>query len=272
MRLDDWSEGSVLLGVDAGVALIELNRPDRGNAWNDDLERRYFEALEYTAESKAVRAVVVTGRGKCFCVGADMDGLDTAAKDQGASANLSYDHTSPLRHPKPLIAAINGACAGIGLVHALMCDVRYATPSAKFTTAFSRRGLIAEHGMSWVLPRLVGLGNSADLLLSGRVIQGQEAKRMGLVNDVCPPDELLDLALSYAQDLARECSPSSMLDIKRQLYGHVDLSLQEALKESNALMRASFLRDDFAEGVTSFVERRAPDFSPITETLDSRAH
>jgi enoyl-CoA hydratase/carnithine racemase len=163
-----------------------------------------------------------------------------------------------------VIAAINGACAGLGLVFALMCDLRFAAEGAKFTTAFARRGLIAEHGISWMLPRLVGPAVALDLLFSGRVLLGAEAAELGLVNRAVENDQALNEALAYARMLASECSPASMAAMKRQVYGDYTRGLDEALAGANALMLESFARPDFAEGVQSFVERRSPRFAPLS--------
>jgi len=169
----------------------------------------------------------------------------------------------PLSIPKPIIAAINGPCAGIGLVLALMCDLRLTSSDAKFTTAFARRGLVGEHGISWLLPRLVGPAHALDLLLSGRVLLGAEAAQLGLVNRAVEGD-VVEAALEYARELARECSPASMAAIKRRVYADLEATLPEAVDEANRLMGESFAAPDFAEGVQSFVERRPPQFAPLT--------
>jgi enoyl-CoA hydratase/carnithine racemase len=169
----------VLREIDQGVALLTLNRPDRLNAWTNEMHRQYFDLLDDCAARDDVRAIVVTGAGKGFCAGADMG--DLQALGDGGEVEGAFDqrpHTHARTIPKPVIAAVNGACAGLGLVHALMCDLRFAANEAKFTTAFARRGLVAEHGISWLLPRLVGPSRALDLLLSARVILGEEAASM----------------------------------------------------------------------------------------------
>jgi enoyl-CoA hydratase/carnithine racemase len=193
-----------------------------------------------------------------------MDDLQ-AIGDQGLQArdNDRRAQSFPLTVPKPVVAAINGACAGIGLVQALMCDIRFAAKGAKFTTAFARRGLVAEHGISWILPRLVGPARALDLLFSARVVLAEEAYELGLVNRVVEPDRLLDETLAYAADLAANCSPASMAIMKRQVYAAFEQGLGEALDEANGLMLESFGRDDFREGVQSFVEGRPPAFPPL---------
>jgi enoyl-CoA hydratase/carnithine racemase len=251
-----------------GIALITLNRPERLNAWNGELATRYFELLDEAAADDAVKVIVVTGAGKGFCAGADMDLLQAIGSGTGGGRGApgSADerpqhHTTTI--PKPVIAAINGACAGIGMVQALMCDMRFAAAGAKFTTAFSRRGLIAEYGMSWILPRLVGTSHALDLLLSGRVIVAEEAARMGLVNEVVEPEHLLDRVLEYAADVAVNCAPTSMSIMKQQVYRDQLRDLPAATDDAIALMKASLRRPDFKEGVASYLERRPPTFSPL---------
>jgi enoyl-CoA hydratase/carnithine racemase len=252
----------VLYELGDGVAKLTLNRPDRLNAWTADLEARYFGLLESCDRDPEVRVIVLTGAGKGFCAGADMEMLRGIGS--GATpAHAGKPQTFPLTIRKPILAAINGACAGLGLVHALMCDLRFAAAGAKFTTAFVRRGLVAEHGSSWVLPRVVGPSRALDLLLSGRVVLAEEALGMGLVDRVVAPHELQDTVAAYARDLAANCSPAAMAAIKHQVYRHYETDLATALRESNELMIASLKRPDFKEGVASFVEKRAPRFAPL---------
>lgn len=257
----------VLYSVDEGVALLTLNRPERLNAWTQELERAYFGALSECAADDAVRVIVVTGAGRGFCAGADMGELQALQAGELDVSAETHGERLPQTHPlsigKPIIAAVNGACAGLGLVQALMCDLRFAAAGAKFTTAFSRRGLVAEHGISWLLPRLVGQARALDLLLSARVVLAEEALELGLVNRVVEPDRLLDETLAYAADLAANCSPASMAIMKRQVYAAFEQGLGEALDEANGLMLESFGRDDFREGVQSFVEGRPPAFPPL---------
>ena len=164
-----------------------------------------------------------------------------------------------------MIAAINGACAGIGLCQAMMCDLRFAAAGAKFTTAFARRGLIAEHGSSWILPRLVGPARALDLLMSGRVFLAEEAAQLGVVNEVVEPELLLDRTLDYAADLAANSSPASMAVMKQQVYADYGVGVEEATNRSLPLMAASLRADDFREGVKSFVEKRPPSFAPLSQ-------
>jgi enoyl-CoA hydratase/carnithine racemase len=252
--------------VQDGVAVLTLNRPERLNAWTGEMERLYFGLLEECASREDVRVVVVTGAGRGFCAGADMQDLQALGENGLPATPSAADRrpqTFPLSIPKPIVAAINGACAGIGLVQALMCDIRFAAEGAKLTTAFSRRGLVAEHGISWILPRLVGPARALDLLLSGRVVLAGEAVELGLVNRALAPEKLLEETLAYARELASRCSPASMATMKRQVYIDLDRGLPDALAEADRLMVESFGAPDFVEGVASFVERRDPRFTPL---------
>ena len=252
--------------IEDGVAVLTLNRPDRLNAWTAEMEAAYFELLAECAERADVRAIVVTGAGRGFCAGADMEELRSIGEDGLEAAARGRDtrpQSFPLTIPKPIIAAINGPVAGIGLVQALMCDIRFAAEGAKITTAFSRRGLVAEHGISWILPRLIGPAGALDLLLSGRVLLAEEAAELGLVNRVLAPDRLLDETLGYAHEVVVHCSPASMATMKRQVYGDLERGLEEAVSEANRLMIESLRAPDFVEGVASFVERRDPQFAAL---------
>lgn len=253
----------VLYDVADGIATITFNRPDRLNAWTTALGERYFDLLDEAAGSPDVRVIVVTGAGRGFCAGADMDMLQ-GKDDGGAPGGATRLQTFPLSIPKPIVAAVNGACAGLGFVHAMLCDVRFAAAGAKFTTSFARRGLIAEHSISWILPRLVGTGAALDLLLSARVLLAEEAVQIGLVNKVVAPERLLDETYAYAREIAENCSPSAMATIKRQVYAHWDAPIDEALTEANELMAEFIAATDFKEGVLSYVEKRPPSFPPVT--------
>jgi enoyl-CoA hydratase/carnithine racemase len=256
----------VQMKLEAGVALLTLNRPERLNAWTDEMEHEYFALLDECAASEDVRVIVVTGAGRGFCAGADMQQLQDLSDgnvDQERRGAERRPQTYPLSVPKPIIAAINGPCAGIGLVQALMCDIRFAAEGAKMTTAFARRGLVAEHGIAWILPRLIGPARALDLLLSGRVVLAEEAASLGLVNRAIAPERLLEDALAYARELAIHCSPASMATMKRQVYADLERSLPDALAQADLAMVASFGAPDFAEGVSSFLERREPSFAAL---------
>lgn len=257
--------------LDTGVAVLTLNRPDRMNGWGGGLATTFYDRMDDAEADPGVRAVVVTGSGRAFCAGADMGDLTTiSAATVDAAAGTDVGKLVGARHPhflmglrKPVIAAINGACAGMGLTLALACDVRFAAEGAKFTTSFARRGLIAEYGISWILPRIVGTGVAMDLLLSGRVFFADEAARLGVVNEVVAPDELLARAIGYAQDIATNCAPSSLAVIKQQVYADTMRNVFDASDRAEKLMHESMQRPDFLEGITSFFEKRPPNFPPL---------
>lgn len=268
----------ILYGVENGVATVTLNRPDKLNAWTRQMERDVRDAMSEAANDDGVRAVVLTGAGRGFCAGADMSLLAAVGdEDPDARANASLsgpidggldlprDYSLKYTYfptvPKPIIGAINGPCAGLGLVMALYTDVRFAAESAVFTTAFARRGLIAEHGISWLLPRLVGQAAALDLMLSARKVDAAEALRMGLVNRVCPDSDLMDTVRAYAEDLAANVSPRSMAIMKRQLYTTPFQSLEQAVEDGNREMLLSFDSEDFKEGVAHFIEKRPAQFT-----------
>jgi enoyl-CoA hydratase/carnithine racemase len=255
---------SLLCSVEDGVAVLTFNRPEAANTWSVDLHVSYLDALRELAADDRVRAVVVTGAGRHFCAGADVSLLDAIQNGEDLPPELgSESFLEPIDFPKPLIAAINGPAAGIGLVHALLCDIRIASERALLTTSFVQRGLVAEHGISWLLPQLVGRGHALDLLLSSRRVGADEAGRIGLVHRVVPADDLLDEAVRYAHHLAENCSPAAMAVIKRQVTRHATLQLLEAERETLPLVEESLKGADFGEGVRSFIERRSARFAPL---------
>lgn len=249
---------------DAGVRTLTFNRPERRNGWGEDLEDAYYGHLTAAAADPDVRAVVVTGAGSTFCPGADMGRLDGLSQDGAVLPHRSVE--VPRNFPKPLIAAINGACAGVGLVQALFCHVRFAADTARFTTAFARRGLVAEYGIAWTLTRLVGTENATDLLLSARVFDAAEAHRLGLVSRVVPRDEVLAAARSYARDLAVHCAPRAVAVITRQLREAADSTYDEALRSAYAHVDRFIGGPDLREGVASFREQRAPRFLALEDS------
>jgi len=253
---------------ETGVALVILNRPERMNAWGGGLAAAFYAALDAAESDPAVRVVVVTGSGRAFCAGADMGDLSSI---ESANTDGDTDISTLVgeRHPhfvttlrKPVIAAINGACAGIGLTQALMCDVRFAAAGAKFTTAFARRGLIAEYGISWILPRVIGWGAALDLLLTGRVFYAEEAAALGMVSEVVAPADLLPHAIAYAEDIAANCAPSSLAVIKQQVYGDTMTDVFEASTHAEKLMHDSMLRPDFIEASPPSSKNVRPPFRP----------
>lgn len=274
-------EQHILTTLENHVLTITLNRPDRLNAWTGTMQDEVKRTVIEAGNDDAVRCIVITGAGRGFCAGADMDGLKQIDPDQGSNLGPQrsgdadpfpgapgpeiHDHF-PGRFgymfscPKPIIAAINGPIAGIGLVFALYADLRFAATSAKFTTAFSQRGLIAEHGISWLLPRLVGEAHALDLLFTARKFLGDEAERVGLVNRALEPDALMGHVSETAEHLASQVSPRSIAVMKRQIRAAYFQTFSEALDVGDDEMQKSFATFDFKEGVASFVERRAPAF------------
>lgn len=254
---------TVLSDLDpAGVLLLTLNRPEHKNLWTADLEVDYFDALAAADADPAVRVVVVTGAGPTFCPGLDPMSLTSVSDGQTYLPNRR-PQTFTTTLSKPVIAAINGACAGIGLVQALYCDYRFAVPGAKMTTAFSRRGLPAEDGTAWIVSRLAGPSRSFDLLTSGRVFLSDEARGLGLVDELVEPDQLVGRARAYAAELSRAVSPVSMALIKQQIWHDLGSSLEEARLLSRHLLAVSKLQPDLAEGAAALSERRDPRWPPF---------
>lgn len=253
---------AVLASCDAdGVLTLTFNRPGRRNGWGEDLEQAYYARLTAAAADPDVRAVVVTGAGTTFCPGADMSNLDRLGEPGARLPHRPVD--VPRRFPKPLIAAINGACAGVGLVQALFCHVRFAADDARFSTAFARRGLVAEYGIAWTLPRLIGVENALDLLLSARTFDAAEARALGVVSRVLPRADVLAAAQAYARDLAVHCAPRAVTVIAGQVLDELDAPFDDALARSYAHVDRFIGGPDLREGIASYREGRAPRFSPL---------
>ena len=267
--------------LDDSIATITLDRPDKLNALTQQMEEELFQAMKQANEDPDVRVIVLTGAGKGFCAGADISLLQMIQNEdlENAPVEKLLDQFVPdrvirdtqhnfqrawsyfLAVEKPILAAINGPAVGLGFILTLYCDIRFAADSAKFGTAFSRRGLIAEHGISWLLPRLVGISNALDLLYSARLVDAAEAQSMNLVSRVMPPETLRENAIQYAQELATQVSPRSLRMMKRELYQAQFQSLSEAIDQANQDMLESFSCNDFREGVAHFIEKRPPRFT-----------
>jgi len=275
----------IIYDVKDRIATITLNRPDRLNAYTDRMSRNIRVAVAEAAKDPGVRVIVLTGAGRGFCAGADMDVLTNIAggtrdntdqpHDMGGAFHSEYGpelHTDFadlrrfayfMRVKKPVIAAINGPVAGIGLVMALYADMRFASDKSVLTTSFAQRGLIAEHGISWLLPRLVGPAHALDLLLSARKVTPAEAERIGLVNKVFPQETFMADVMAYARGLADTVSPRSMAVMKAQVWKACFQTFSEALAVADTEMPLSFKSPDFKEGVSHFLEKRAPNFADI---------
>lgn len=250
-----------LYEVENRVATLTFNRPDQMNAMTGNMEYAYFERLMQAEADDDVAAIVVTGKGKGWCVGADL--AYKAGEGDLPLPNGVIPNSMPLAIRKPTIAAINGPCAGAGFGHAMMLDFRVASTTAKFTTAFAQRGLIAEYGLAWLLTKMVGRHVATDLLLTSRVVTGLEMADIGLVNRAVPVEEVLGAALALAEHLANNVSPASMATIKHQLLIEAEMDPAQAFASSNALMAESFSGADLVEGVTSFLEKRPANFAPL---------
>jgi enoyl-CoA hydratase/carnithine racemase len=271
----------ILVDVSYHVATITLNRPEKLNAWTPTMAREVQEALLKADADEQVRVIILTGAGRGFCAGADMQGLSATAGSQpgpeelrqamarwpegprieGSRADFQTTYSYLPAISKPILAAVNGPAVGVGMVLTLYCDLRFASDRAQFSTAFARRGLIAEYGIAWMLPRLVGLAGAFDLLFSSRLVDAAEALRLGLVSRVAPHDNFLEDVRTYAADLASHVSPRSLRIIKRQVYDALFQTLGEAVATSEEELFQSLLCDDFREGVAHFLEKRKPVFT-----------
>ncbi|HYA06988.1 MAG TPA: enoyl-CoA hydratase-related protein [Xanthobacteraceae bacterium] len=260
----------ILYGIDDCVATITLNRPDKLNAWTSEMDADVHAAILSAAADESIRAIVVTGAGRGFCAGADMSRLSRLSAGEapktivgpngGKLGNFEQKFSYFLAVPKPIFAAINGAMAGIAFCLSLFCDFRYMAEGAKLTTAFAKRGLIAEHGSAWMLPRLIGPMNALDLLYSARMVDAAEAERLGLVRKL-PADNFLANVQTIAREMVTASSPRSISVIKRQVSQSYFQSLAEAWALADSEMIESFRSEDFKEGVAHFVEKRAAAFS-----------
>ncbi len=262
----------ILYDVRDGIATITLNRPEQLNAWTDVMADEVYQAMHAAGADDAVRVIVLTGAGRAFCAGGDITGfksdnprqlLDKLPRAYDFSRRPDYQSRAAYfpSIPKPIIGMLNGATAGLGLVHALFCDVRFAAEEATLTTAFARIGLASEYGMGWVLNRVAGHAHALDLLLSARKVKGPEALRLGLVNQVHPAVQLAEATHAYARDIADFVSPRSTRTLKQQLWNLPFQTLHEALiTDSDEMLRAN-VSEDFQEGKRAFIEKRPPRFT-----------
>ena len=258
-----------------GVAVIWLNRPHRMNAWTGRLHTEYRHLLDQANSDRAVRAIIVTGRGKGFCVGGDTQALsghvDRGGYDPGISADIAKPGFGTDEHfdasfayhfglDKPVIAAVNGPAAGVGLALACFADLRFAVPAVKFTTAHGKLNLPAEYGLSWMLPKIVGLGRANDLLLTSRVFTSDEALSLGFLNQIFEPAELLDRTVEYTRQLISSVSPNSLRQTRWQIYRDLHRDVASAVIESERLIEDMAKEEDFKEGIAALVQKRPPDW------------
>ncbi|HSG91241.1 MAG TPA: enoyl-CoA hydratase-related protein [Pseudomonadales bacterium] len=259
--------------LDDGIATISLHRPERMNAWTGRMHTEYRWLLQQAEDDAAVRAVIVTGSGRAFCAGADTKALEGHVSKGGYDPGTPDDLAEPgygvrpefdaffayhMGLTKPVIAAINGAAAGVGFALACYADLRFAAAGAKFTTAHGKLNLPAEYGLSWLLPRLVGLTRANDILLTSRKFLAEEAERMGLLNGVLPADELMDHVRAYVREMIDTVSPGSLAATRRQIYTDLHRSVAESVVDSEQRLVRMMKEPDFAEGVAALVEKRAP--------------
>ena len=266
----------ILYSVHERIATVTLNRPEALNAWTDVMAEEVWDAMHDAERDDAVRVVVLTGAGRAFCAGGDVTGFKGLDDKVGPRALIdklprAFDFS---RRPdyqsracyfpaigKPIIAMLNGATAGLGLVHALFADMRFAAGDAVITTAFARIGLASEYGMAWGLRNAVGHANAMDLLLSGRKVRGEEALRMGLVNQIHSGDSLAQATYAYAREMAERCSPRSLRVLKEQLWELPFQTLHEAVMADSEAMLSANVCEDFQEGKRAFLEKRPPQFT-----------
>lgn len=273
----------VLYEKSEGIATITLNRPEQLNAWTATMNVEYNAALATAEEDAEVRVIIITGAGeRGFCAGADMGLLASVAGggdnplddeeiaevtevslDEDARADFRQQYSFLMGMQKPIICAVNGAAVGLGMVNALYCDVRFASETARFSTTFAQRGLIAEYGLAWLLPRIVGQNHAMDMMLTARLVGAQEAKSMGMVTDVFAPGELMAKVRDYALHMVKTCSPRSMKIIKRMTYNAQFQTLEDSCQVAIKEMMLSLESPDFMEGLSSYLEKRPPNFPTL---------
>jgi len=264
--------------VDQGVAVVTLARPRRRNAWTGRMHTEYRWILAQADQDPAVRVIVVTGdpEGQAFCAGADLGALDGHAEkgryDSGTDDTIAmpgfgvdpaFDATFAYHFGigKPVIAAINGPAAGVGLVLAAFADLRFCVPGAKFTAAHGRFNFPAEFGLSWVLPRIVGLTHANDILLSSRTFTSEEAMAMGFLNRLIAPEDLMAQVLDYARTLARNVAPGSARKSKRQIYRDLHRDAAASVVAAERLLEAMIREPDYKEGVRAWTEKRPAEWT-----------
>ncbi len=267
------SNQEVIYEVDDPVAIIRLNRPETLNAFTHDSLIELRRAVNEARDDPRVVGIVITGEGRGFCSGLDTEALEQThsgsdetagpARQSPPSDGVPGPFTYLMAVDKPVVAAVNGVAAGGGFVLACLCDVRFASSDARFTPIFSKRGLVPEFGVSWILPQLVGIGWTLDMLWTSRMVGAEEALRLGLVQHLTEPEDLLEKACDYVRELATTVSPAAMRDAKRLVYRHAGAGYEQSMREADAMTSDATARPDAYEGVRSFVERRPPEFERL---------
>lgn len=262
---------TVVYEAQGALALIRLNRPDVLNAIDNAMIVAIEQGCARAVADPAIHAIGIIGTGRGFCAGLDMT-LLAAHADAGRLHEPGTAPPPPLfgflrAVPKPVIALVNGPAAGGGFILTMMADMRFASTGAVFTTSFTRRGLVAEHQASWLLPRIIGLGRATDLMMSGRKMDADEAYRIGYADRLVEPDALVQTARDYAEDLALHVAPRAVATVKQQIGRDLSLAEDAAWALSAEQISASLGHPDATEGALSFVERRKPRFTPFTGEL-----
>lgn len=269
----------VIYSVEQGVAVVTLNRPDRLNAMTLTMAGEVRAAMQQASDDDEVRVIVLTGAGRGFCAGADAARLQgrvsgIAVEEEEAppftgaiEGGLDLPQAFAAKYawiatvPKPVIAAVNGPAVGVGMVLPMFADIRFASDTARFGTAFSKRGLVPEYGLGWLLPRLIQPSKAFDLLYTARLVDADEAIDMGLVDKVFPTNELLPAAMDYARELATAVSPRSNRVVKRMVYQGLDQGFGSAMEQCLADMADAQKSDDFKEGIAAWKDKRVPIFT-----------
>ena len=265
--MSDYND--IQVEIEDPVALIRLNRPEKLNAVTSRTLRELRSAVDAAATDSRVVGIVITGNGRGFCSGLDAEQLARTTSGEEPSGDAPAPGELPgmfsylLRVPKPVIAAVNGVAAGGGLILALMSDLRIASRNASFVTIFLKRGLIAEHGSSWLLPRLVGVGRALDLLWTNDRIDAETAHRIGLVEHLADPDALIDTAREHVQRIAASSAPSAIAETKRLVYAHLGTGYAQALREADESQSKFVTAPDAQEGAKALLEKRPARFGRL---------
>jgi len=268
----------ILYAVENHIATITMHRPDRMNAMTNRMNGEIRQAVMTASDDSDVRAIIITGAGRGFCAGADVARLSaTASGAEGEGVDLPVHGAIPggldlpdgfdakyaylATCPKPLIAAINGPAIGVGLVIAIYCDIRFASDTVKFSTAFAKRGLVPEYGMAWLLPKIIGPSKTMDLIYTSRMLLAAEAKDIGLVDYLAPSQDLMNKVYDFARTIVTDVSPRSTRVAKQLVYRGLSQEIDSAVGEAIAATEAALKSDDFKEGIAAWQEKRPPAFT-----------